>query len=409
MLVARTTVATSKLMKVDVGVASTIVVIEVVAEKPLIVVPASRSTVVLLWARKMAHDIPTGVGNTLPERMTRQEQALSQLLDRLGDLPVGYILMNDLREIKAISTVLREHMRTVDASLDSLWHDLAVTKKVCLLAKVNGIDVLAMVDIGATHSFVTGREVCRLKLEMKEHMYRIKDVNAEAQLVLGVASVELTLGQWYGKCNLMAVLLDDFDLILGKEFMATNRIFPIPHLDGVMIADERCPSFIPTIFVKTDSSVGPSSSGDRGKWDSQISAIQLENGLIEIKADMFQELPDCCMAGLDEFADIMPSGCLRCCPLNVLRIITLDQSLEQYPRLKLHVAWSWHVQGLLVSRAWQIEFLGIGWLHGHLGKQAKLLHPVKPKLVDGRECHPRHNVEDVSLCAAQGLQLHKQL
>ncbi|KAL3500364.1 hypothetical protein ACH5RR_039457 [Cinchona calisaya] len=75
--------------------------------------------------------------------------------------------------------------------------------------------------------------------ELKEHGYRIKAVNSKAQPVLGVASVELTLGSWSGKYSLMAVLLDDFDLILEKEFMAMNKIFPIPHLDGMMIADER--------------------------------------------------------------------------------------------------------------------------------------------------------------------------
>ncbi|KAL3525166.1 hypothetical protein ACH5RR_013538 [Cinchona calisaya] len=79
----------------------------------------------------------------------------------------------------------------------------------------------------------------RLKLELKEYGYRIKAVNSEAQSVLGIASVELTLGPWSDKCSLMAVPLDDFDLILGKEFMTTNKVFPIPHLDGVMIADER--------------------------------------------------------------------------------------------------------------------------------------------------------------------------
>ncbi|KAL3498151.1 hypothetical protein ACH5RR_040883 [Cinchona calisaya] len=114
--------------------------------------------------------------------MTRQEQAFSQLMDRLGDLPDGYVSMNNLLEIKAISAVLREHMRTVDATLDSWRQDLSVTKKVVasgagteasssktkstpprdgllyVQAKVNGIDVLAMVDTGATHNFVTGRE-----------------------------------------------------------------------------------------------------------------------------------------------------------------------------------------------------------------------------------------------------------
>ncbi|KAL3499768.1 hypothetical protein ACH5RR_038861 [Cinchona calisaya] len=196
----------------------------------------------------MAHDIPTGSGNSIPERMTRQEQPFSHLMERLGDLPAGYTLMADLSGIKAISAVLREHMRTVDATLDSLRQNLA--------AKVNGMDVLAMVDTGTTRSFVTRREVRSLKLELKEHGYRIKAVNSEAQPVLGVASVELTLGPWSGKCSLMAVPLDDFDLILGKEFMATNKIFPIPHLDSIMIADERCPTFLPSVFVNTNAVAG---------------------------------------------------------------------------------------------------------------------------------------------------------
>ncbi|KAL3501549.1 hypothetical protein ACH5RR_035998 [Cinchona calisaya] len=90
--------------------------------------------------------------------------------------------------------------------------------------------------------------------------------------------------------------------------MATNKIFPIPHLDGVMIVDERCPSFIHSVSVKTDVSIGPSFTGDNRKRGSQISAIQLENDLTGIKVDVFQEWPDCCVAGLDEFADIMPAG-----------------------------------------------------------------------------------------------------
>ncbi|KAL3537704.1 hypothetical protein ACH5RR_001070 [Cinchona calisaya] len=163
----------------------------------------------------MAHDIPTDSGNTLSKRMNRQEQAFSQLMDMLGDLPSSYVLMNDLREIKAILAVLREHMRIVDATLDSLRQDLT------------------------TRSFVTGRTTHQLKLELQKHRYRIKVVNSEAQPVLGVALVKLTLGPWSGKYSLMAAPLDDFDLKLGKEFMTMNKIFPIPHLDGVMIADER--------------------------------------------------------------------------------------------------------------------------------------------------------------------------
>ncbi|KAL3520637.1 hypothetical protein ACH5RR_018786 [Cinchona calisaya] len=196
----------------------------------------------------MAHDIPTGSGNSLPERMTRQEQAFSQLMTGLGDLPTGYVLMTDLREIKAISAVLRKHMRMVDATLDSLRQDLSVTKKVVASSP--------LIDVGIEGTRVSFQG-CKLR----------------SIAVLGVASVELMLGPWSGKCSLMAVLLDDFDLILGKEFMTTNKIFPVPHLDGITIADERCPTFIPSVFVNTNAIAGPSSRNDTDKLGGQILAI----------------------------------------------------------------------------------------------------------------------------------------
>ncbi|KAL3504527.1 hypothetical protein ACH5RR_034368 [Cinchona calisaya] len=46
-------------------------------------------------------------------------------------------------------------------------------------AKVNGMDIMAMVDMGITYSFVTGQEVQRLKLDLKKNGYHIKAVNSE--------------------------------------------------------------------------------------------------------------------------------------------------------------------------------------------------------------------------------------
>ena len=65
----------------------------------------------------------------------------------------------------------------------------------------------------------------------------MKAVNSETKPVLGMAIVELELGPWKGWCNFMASQMDDFDLILDKDFIVANRIYPIPHLDGVMVND----------------------------------------------------------------------------------------------------------------------------------------------------------------------------
>ncbi|KAL3523186.1 hypothetical protein ACH5RR_016020 [Cinchona calisaya] len=154
--------------------------------------------------------------------MDRQEHALSDLIDRLGELPVGYNILQDLQELMASFSTLKDHVNAMSG-----------------LAKVNGIDVIAMVGTSATHSFMSGQDVQRLNLDLKKNDYRIKVMNSEAHPILVLATVELTLGPWVGRCNLMPVPLDDFDLILRKKFIATNKIFSVPHLNGVMVADER--------------------------------------------------------------------------------------------------------------------------------------------------------------------------
>ncbi|KAL3528094.1 hypothetical protein ACH5RR_012750 [Cinchona calisaya] len=136
-----------------------------------------------------------GSGNTLSKMMDRQEHAFLDMIDRLGELPVGYNMLQDLRELNVSFTVLKSHV-TITSGLK------------------NAMDVMAMMDTGATHSFVTGREVQRVKLDLKENGYHIKAVNSEAQPVFGLATVELTLGSWVGQCKLMAISLDDFDLFL---------------------------------------------------------------------------------------------------------------------------------------------------------------------------------------------------
>lgn len=47
-------------------------------------------------------------------------------------------------------------------------------------AIVNGKEISAMVDTGATHNFVTDRMVGQLGLQVKEHPSRIKAVNSKA-------------------------------------------------------------------------------------------------------------------------------------------------------------------------------------------------------------------------------------
>ncbi|RVW17197.1 Retrovirus-related Pol polyprotein from transposon 17.6 [Vitis vinifera] len=90
-------------------------------------------------------------------------------------------------------------------------------------------------DSGATHNFVATREATRLGLELEEDISRIKAVNSKAQKIQGVAkNVPMQVGDLKGTCSLLCVPLDDFNLILGVDFLLKAKVALIPHLGGLV-------------------------------------------------------------------------------------------------------------------------------------------------------------------------------
>ncbi|KAK9113309.1 hypothetical protein Syun_020106 [Stephania yunnanensis] len=115
-------------------------------------------------------------------------------------------------------------------------------------AEANKKRVLAMVDSGATHSFVADHMVGKLGLDLVENSSRMKAVNSEAKQIQGMATdVNLKVGSWEGKINLMAVPLDDFDshtcfvpaanTVSGKESTKLSHLSAIQDFNDVMPAE----------------------------------------------------------------------------------------------------------------------------------------------------------------------------
>ncbi|VFQ97231.1 unnamed protein product [Cuscuta campestris] len=106
-----------------------------------------------------------------------------------------------------------------------------------VLVVVNGVELLAMIDTGASHNFVTERLLGRLQLKLEGNSSMIKTVNAAAKEVTGRAYVKIKVGEWQGECSLTVLPLDDFDLILGNEFLIMAKAVVFPYLGGMMIND----------------------------------------------------------------------------------------------------------------------------------------------------------------------------
>ncbi|XP_042444160.1 uncharacterized protein K02A2.6-like [Zingiber officinale] len=90
-----------------------------------------------------------------------------------------------------------------------------------IFVMMNGKSANAMVDIGATHTFVSAKLVQDYGMSICECPRYIKSVNAKAQVVVGMTyNVPLTVGTWVGKANMMVI--------------RKTKMVPMPHLDRVM-------------------------------------------------------------------------------------------------------------------------------------------------------------------------------
>ena len=97
-----------------------------------------------------------------------------------------------------------------------------------------------MVDSLATHNFVATWDATRLGLKLEEDTSRIKAVNNKAHKIQGIAkNVPMQVGDWKGTCSLLCVPLDDFDLIIGVDFILKAKVALIPHLGGLVVLEER--------------------------------------------------------------------------------------------------------------------------------------------------------------------------
>lgn len=113
-----------------------------------------------------------------------------------------------------------------------------------VMVRVNGVEVRAMLDTGATNNFLSEKVVKSLGLKVTQSTCKLKAVNSRASKVEGTTMVTLGIGSWEGECNLTIVSLDDFELILGIEFFVRAKVTLMPHLFGILVADEKYPCFV---------------------------------------------------------------------------------------------------------------------------------------------------------------------
>ncbi|KAG9459162.1 hypothetical protein H6P81_003670 [Aristolochia fimbriata] len=97
-----------------------------------------------------------------------------------------------------------------------------------------------MIDTGAMHNFMAEEEAMRLRLRWAKDGSTMKAVNSAAKAVCGVAKdVKVKVGKWEGIVNFTIVPMDDFNVILGIDFLSHCKAFVLPYLGMVGILDEN--------------------------------------------------------------------------------------------------------------------------------------------------------------------------
>ncbi|KAF2303396.1 hypothetical protein GH714_017891 [Hevea brasiliensis] len=100
----------------------------------------------------------------------------------------------------------------------------------------------------ATDNFIANRAALQFQLNMQEDKGKIKAVNSKATNIVGVARrVSYQMGSWNGEIDFTVIPLDDFDVVIGMEFLKKALAIPIPIVDYLVLMGEK-PCIVPTNF-----------------------------------------------------------------------------------------------------------------------------------------------------------------
>ncbi|KAI5316909.1 hypothetical protein L3X38_036616 [Prunus dulcis] len=167
--------------------------------------------------------------------------------------------------------------------------------------------------MGAIHRFnavqakvAQPQEAKRLGCRVSKEAGCLKTANSTAKAINGVArGVELHIATWKGVADFSVISMNDYDVVLGMEFMDKVKAFPIPFYNTMCIAQGGTMScMVPVVRQQGESKL--------------LSAMQLSKSwkkgelmfLATMKMDIVekevQPVPKAVEAVFKEFVDVMP-------------------------------------------------------------------------------------------------------
>ena len=100
---------------------------------------------------------------------------------------------------------------------------------------VHGKTIQALVDTGATHNFMTTRLAKEAGLTITPSNMEVKVMNSRSKVVGLVHDVPVQIKDWKGQLDFTVMEMDDFDMILGEDFLKGNKAIVVPFCDEVVL------------------------------------------------------------------------------------------------------------------------------------------------------------------------------
>ena len=137
-------------------------------------------------------------------------------------------------------------------------------------------------DIGATESCLSSSVAVAVGLTLEPYASVVIPLNGEYHRVDGMArAVPFRIEDWTSHCDFMVTYLQDFELVLGMDFLMGAKVGILPYLGSLAFLEfgkpyvvktmriEEEPKFDLTRMVLTSYTVGvwPEGSNNQGAGD----------------------------------------------------------------------------------------------------------------------------------------------
>ncbi|MFQ6628971.1 hypothetical protein Gotur_007158 [Gossypium turneri] len=113
----------------------------------------------------------------------------------------------------------------------------------------------ALIDTGASDLFISEKAAGKLGLPIRKSNKKIKTVNSEEASTMGVVqNMELEIGEWKGNEDFEVIQLDDYDFVLGLNFLDRIQVVLYPWADQIHIITDPLTRIV--VPVRRDMKVG---------------------------------------------------------------------------------------------------------------------------------------------------------